>query len=242
MKRKTESEKKKNSSPHKLTSPDKGDPGDARLEDHRQARPQVVPRAQRVPGPVSAVRPRPDERAPREDELPLVVAQFLQGVGRRHRLEVRVEVVDVVLEHAAVVDRRRGQGLRAQRALGPAVVDGVGRVVDPGGRRGGRDRLVEGVGAVLALELADELVIREDLGGGAADVARAVVGHLNGFFFFFFFFFKKTSLTSFMSSQIPSIPSPSSSITLRSCSFHQLDAFGCMKSGRCEAPGQSWAT
>ena len=45
-----------------------------------------------------------------------------------------------------------------------------------------------------------------------------------------------------MSSQIPSIPSPSSSITLRSCSCHQLDAFGCMKSGRCEAPGQIWAT
>ena len=133
-----------------------------------------------------AVGPRADERAPSEDELPLVVSQLLQRRGRRHGLEVGVEVVDVVLEHAAVVDRRRGQRLGAQGALGPAVVDGVGRVVDAEGRHGGGQGFVEGVGSVLALELADELVVGEDGRGGAADVARAVVGDLRGSFLFGF--------------------------------------------------------
>lgn len=122
-----------------------------------------------------------NERAPREDELPRVVPQFLERVGRRHRLEVRVEVVDVVLEDAAVVDGGRGQGLDAQRALGAPVVDSVGWVVEARGWDRGRQGPVQGVRAVLAVELAYELVVGEDFGDGAADVARAIVGDL--FFF-----------------------------------------------------------
>ena len=115
-------------------SADHGDAEEAEAEHGVDGVPEVVPGGGVVAGPVRGVPAGPHERGPAEDE------GAAAGVGEQRavrgaRLQEAVEVVRVVLAHAAVVHRGRRRGLVVDGAAHAGVVDAVRRVVQRVERR-----------------------------------------------------------------------------------------------------------
>nr|ACR36876.1 unknown [Zea mays] len=109
-------------------SADHGDAEEAEAEHGVDGVAEVVPRGGVVSGPVRGVPAGPHERGPAEHEGPAAGVGEQRAV-RGSRLQEAVEVVCVVVAHAAVVHRGRRRGLVVDGAVHAGVVDAVRRVV-----------------------------------------------------------------------------------------------------------------